>query len=116
MRSALILPFNRVDLSYAFTMSIFGDFSREPGANDLTHLRAGDRFAPQREQVGVVVFARIAGDVYGVAGSGAHAGHFVSGHCGTDPGAVDHYPDLGRTIRNRARYRVRKVRVVDGAF
>src|SRR5438105_15185198 len=112
----LVLSFDRFDLSHAFAMTVFGEVGGEPGANNFAHLSAGDRFAPERKHVGVVVFARVARDVDGVTGGGAHARDFVSGHRGTDAGAVDQYPGLSRTIRNRARNSVTNARVVNGAF
>src|SRR2546425_2122909 len=111
----LVLSFDRFDLSHTFAMTIFGDFSGKPGAHDLMHLSAGDRFAAKREHVGVVVFARVARDLDGVTGSGAHTGNFVSGHRGTDPSAIDHDPDIDRTICDRTRDCVGKVGVVNGA-
>ena len=62
------------------------------------------------------MFARVARDLDGVTGGGAHAGNFVSGHRGTDSGAVDHYPDIRETVRHRACDCVSKVRIVNGAF
>ncbi len=43
--SSLVLALDRVDLGDAFSVSLFADLGREPGRNDLAHLRAADCLA-----------------------------------------------------------------------
>src|ERR1043166_560921 len=58
----LILPLDRIDLADALPMAVFCQIGREPGADDLAHLIVGDGLTAKRQNVGAVVFARIAGD------------------------------------------------------
>src|SRR5437660_9321894 len=88
----LVLSFDRFDLSHPFAMTVFGEVGGEPGANNFAHLSAGDRFAPERKHISIIVFARVARGIDGVTGGGAQARDFVSGHPGTNARAADHYP------------------------
>jgi hypothetical protein len=53
----LILSLDCVDFGDAFAVAIFADLGGKPGGHDLAHLGAADRFAAEREDVCVVVFA-----------------------------------------------------------
>src|SRR5713226_2747282 len=92
--SPLVLPLDRVNLRYAFAVAVLGDFSAQPGADDLAHLIARDCLAAEREYVGVVMLARVARDFDGVASGSAHAGNFVSSHCGANSRAIDDDADI----------------------
>ena len=61
-RLAKILFLDRLDLGHPFPVSLFSQFRCQPGLHNLAHLRAGNRFASQTENVGAVVLARVAGD------------------------------------------------------
>src|ERR1044071_4883352 len=79
-RSGVVLALNRHDLGDALAVALLFDFRGEPCVHDLAHQRRVDGLASEREDVGVVVLARVASQRDRVARGGAHARHFVGRH------------------------------------
>src|SRR5688572_3004674 len=114
--SALILSLDGVDFGDALAVAIFSDLGGKPGGNDLAHLSARDRLASQREDVRVVVLARIARHRHRVTRRSPNTRNFIRRHRTTNTGAVDDYTEVRTAVRDRPSDGMREVRIVNCVF
>jgi len=76
----------------------------EPGSENGFGLRASEEAAAEREDVGVIVLAAVAGGSYVVAEGGADTRDLIRGHAGADARAVNDYSSRGLAAGNALRH------------
>src|SRR5437870_13839536 len=89
-RSALyeILALNRVYLIHPSAMTLFGELTCEPRADDLTHAIVRNHLAAQRQHISAVVLATDSRRRFVVAHRRANTRDFVGYHARPDSAAV----------------------------
>src|SRR5438034_3917868 len=97
-------------------MTVFSDLRRQPGTTSFTHLSATNGLTSQREDVGIIMFARIARNVHRITGGGANTRNLIRSNCAPHAGAVNYYPQIGRALSNGSGHSVCKVWVVNCLF
>src|SRR5207244_71145 len=97
-----LLALNRVYLFHPSAMTLFGELTCEPRADDLTHAIVRNHLAAQRQHVCPVVLATVARRRFVVAHSRANTWNFVGYHARPDSRAVHDDSKLASPACDRA--------------
>src|SRR5436190_15071776 len=77
-----------VNLGDAATMPLFGQFGRQPDADDVAHLLFRDHLAAERQHIRAIMFAAVSCRAFVVTHRRSNTRDFVGDHAGTDSVAV----------------------------
>ena len=111
-----ILLLDAGDLLHPRRMSAARERSLQPGAQHLFGLARGEQPRPQRQNIGIVVFAAVARGSAIVTKGRANARDFVRGNRRTDARAIDDDPPRRFPARYQFRHLFCDIRIVGGLF
>src|SRR5882762_7109056 len=89
------------------------EWGGKPYSEDFARGFRRNQLRPERQHVGIVMFAAVARRRAIIAQRRARSGDLVGGNRAADPGAVDHATEPGVSPRDGVRHRLGKVGVID---
>src|SRR5262249_55359743 len=83
-----------INLRDAAPVTLFSELAGQPNPDDISHLLVRDHFTTERQDVRPVMFAAVTRRSFVVTHCSTDTWDLIGSHARTDPGAVDHNPEI----------------------